>query len=270
MNGLQSSLASSGRPSGRTSTSAPLHTGLIAGFALATLGVALFGFGIFHAFQNGSCSTTGYSPHYGPVPTCGAGVGWWMLMILTGIALAVVGCFLTRALTTLIVPLIFVALGAPFIALALRSGTAHLVYGSSPSTGRLESGIFGGCFALAGLIWGACILPRALSGVDGRSRLAGVLASGAGIAVAFVITAGVTSAIGTSSATARPGAGNAPVVNVISRAATQQTNAAIRRANAAVKQATSQAATVTKLAACVSAARTNTARIQKCEAKYMP
>ena len=64
---------------------------LVCGVALLALGAGLFGFGLFHAFSHGSCSTTGYSAHYGPVQRCPGGIGWWMAVIMAGIIAALAG-----------------------------------------------------------------------------------------------------------------------------------------------------------------------------------
>jgi hypothetical protein len=60
---------------------------VIVGAALIGLGVGLFALGLYHAFEHGTCSTTGYSRYYGPVPHCAKGIGWWMLLIFGGLAI---------------------------------------------------------------------------------------------------------------------------------------------------------------------------------------
>ncbi len=71
---------------GRTGSS--LSILVLVGGALVGLGVGLFALGIFHAFEHGTCSTTGYSRYYGPVPHCAKGIGWWVLLFLGGLVIA--------------------------------------------------------------------------------------------------------------------------------------------------------------------------------------
>ncbi len=232
---------------------------LIFGLAVMGLGVALFSLGIFHGFAHGSCSTTGYSAHRGPVPHCASGTGWWMLMLTGGIFVAVGGAALSGMAGTILAPVMFIAVGAPFIALGLGAGDGQLVYGSSSSTGRLEVTIFGACFAIAGLVWGGIAVRNVLS----RLRFSGLLASVAGVGIAFVVATGVSGAIGSSPPPPLTKVTQSTAPGGPSRAATVQANRAIARANA-------QFRTANKLAACVTAAGTHTDRIQACERKYMP
>ena len=163
-----------------------LNLVVVLGLGLLAFGAALFGQGLFHAFENGSCSTTGYTAHYGPVPHCAKGVGWWMLMVMGGIVVAGIGAALSGTLSSLMAPVLFVAIGAPFVALGLEGGSSHLVLGTSSSTGHLFAGIFGACFVLGGLVWGAFTVRGALARVKGpSSRLGGLLAAAAGVGAAF-------------------------------------------------------------------------------------
>ena len=114
---------------------------VLAGVAVVGLGYGLLSVGIYHLFANGSCSTTGYSRHYGPVQHCASGIGWWLLTGAVGAALAFAGSMLTKGLGGL--GLLFVAIGAPFAALGLNGSSAHLLQGSSSSSGHIFSGIFG-------------------------------------------------------------------------------------------------------------------------------
>jgi hypothetical protein len=233
--------------------------GLILGLAFMGLGAGLFSLGIYHGFAHGSCSTTGYSQHYGPVPHCASGIGWWMLLLTGGILVALGGAALSGTASTILAPAMFVAIGAPCIALGLGGAHGQLAYGASSSTGKLEVGIFGACFAISGLVWGVFAGRNLVS----RLRFSGLLASVAGVGVAFVIATGVSGAIGSSPATSLNGLTQSTASNAQSRAAAIQT----RRA---VAQATAQAKTATKLAACVTAAGIHSNRIQACERKYVP
>jgi hypothetical protein len=150
--------------------------------------------GIFHGFAHGSCSTTGYSGDYGPVPRCAKGIGWWMLMLFGGLIVAGIGAVLARSFGALLVPLVFVAVGAPFVALAFGNH-GQLMFNASSGTGKIFAGVFGGCFVVSGLIWGA-FAARGITGVSGASVLAGLLAAVVGVAAAFAIAGGVSSAIG--------------------------------------------------------------------------
>jgi hypothetical protein len=176
---------------------APLSAKLVLGLGLVGLGIGMLCLGIFHGFAHGSCSTTGYSANYGPVPRCANGIGWWMLMLFAGLIVAGVGAVLARGVGALLVPLVFVAIGAPFVALAFGNH-GHLVYNTSSSTGKIFSGVFGGCFVVAGLIWGV-FAARGISGVSGGSLAGGLLAAILGVAGAFLIASGVSSAIGKTS-----------------------------------------------------------------------
>ena len=131
--------------------------------------------GIFHGFEHGSCSTTGYSRNYGPVPHCGSGTGWWMLMLMAGLVVAGGGAVLARSVGSLMLPFLFVAIGAPFIALALGNH-GRLLLNASSSTGKISAAVFGSCFVIAGLIWGV-FAARDITGVSGGSLLGGLLAA---------------------------------------------------------------------------------------------
>ena len=41
-------------------------------------GAVALGVGMHHLVATGTCSSTGYSSHYGPVPYCPKGTGWWI------------------------------------------------------------------------------------------------------------------------------------------------------------------------------------------------
>ena len=173
--------------------------------------------GIFHGFAHGSCSTTGYSRNYGPVPTCGKGIGWWMLMLMAGLVVAGLGAVLASSVGRLMIPLLFVAIGVPFIALAFGNHGQLLLHASS-SSGKIFSGVFGGCFVIAGLIWGV-FAARGITGVSAGSLLSGLLAAVVGVGGAFALSAGVSSAIGKT--TAPSSVQVAPGVTVLSAAAEQ-------------------------------------------------
>jgi hypothetical protein len=182
-----------------------------------------------------------------------------MLMLTGGIFVAVGGAALSGMAGTILAPVIFIAVGAPFIALGLGSGHGQLAYGVSSSTGRLEATIFGACFAIAGLVWGGLAVRNVLS----RLRFSGFLASVVGVGVAFVIATGVSSAIGSSPVPPLTRVTQSTAPGAPSPAVPVQASRAIARANA-------QFRTATKLAACVTAAGSHINRIQVCERKYVP
>jgi hypothetical protein len=216
MSFVQSSVASEQRgPFGAEPARFPLDLRLVLGLGLVGLGVGMLCLGIFHGFEHGSCSTTGYSGNYGPVPHCSKGIGWWMLMLMAGLIVAAVGAVLARSLGALLLPLVFVAIGAPFVALALGNHGQLLLNGSS-SSGKIFAGVFGACFVIAGLLWGL-VAARRVRGISGGSLLVGVLAAVVGVGVAFVGAAGVSSAIGKT--TAPSSVQVAPGVTVLSPAA---------------------------------------------------
>ncbi len=194
---------------------APLSAKLVLGLGLVGLGIGMLCLGIFHGFAHGSCSTTGYSANYGPVPRCTNGIGWWMLMLFAGLIVAGVGAVLARGIGQLLLPLVFIAIGAPFVALAFGNH-GQLLLNTSSSTGKIFSGVFGGCFVVAGLIWGA-FAARGISGVSGGSLFGGLLAAIVGVAGAFLIASGVSGAIGKT--TVPSSVQVAPGVTVLSPAA---------------------------------------------------
>src|SRR5262249_34392954 len=147
---------------------------------------------------HGSCSSTGYSRNYGPVPHCSKGIGWWMLMLMAGVVGAGGGAGLGSSGGALMIPMLFVAIGAPFVAL----GFGHpgpVLLNASASSGKIFAGVFGGCFVVAGLIWGV-FAARGITDVSGASLLAGLLAGVLGVGAAFAIAAGVSGAIGKTTA----------------------------------------------------------------------
>jgi hypothetical protein len=202
-------------PFGAEPARSPLDLKLILGLGLVGLGIGMLCLGVFHGFAHGSCSSTGYSRNYGPVPHCSKGTAWWMLMLMAGLVVAGVGAVLARSVGSLMVPLVFVAIGAPFVALAFGSH-GQLLLNASSSSGKIFAGVFGGCFVIAGLIWGL-FAARGITGVSGGSLLGGVLAALVGVGAAFAIAAGVSGAIGKTTAPSSVQAG--PGVTVLSPAA---------------------------------------------------
>ena len=65
----------------------------IAGGALLLFSAVLLGVGIHHLVATGTCSSTGYSGNYGPVPYCPSGTGWWFAFVFGGIIGCLIGAF---------------------------------------------------------------------------------------------------------------------------------------------------------------------------------
>jgi Short C-terminal domain len=125
----------------------------IAGVAVLLFFAILLGVGIHHLVATGTCSSTGYSANYGPVPHCPAGTGWWFAFVFAGI----VGCLAGAAMAGsggLIFAGIFGAIGVGALTLAFQS--------SATSSTRVFGGVFGGVFALVGLTALVVILVSAV------------------------------------------------------------------------------------------------------------
>lgn len=137
----------------------------IAGVAVLLFSAILLGVGIHHLVATGTCSSTGYSANFGPVPHCPSGTGWWMAFLFVGI----IGCLIGAAMAGsggLIFAGIFGAIGV---------GALTLAFSSKASSGaRVFGGVFGGVFALVGITAAVVILVSAI-----RS-LASTLGSGGG------------------------------------------------------------------------------------------
>jgi hypothetical protein len=120
-------------------------------------GAVVLGVGIHHLVATGTCSSTGYSSHYGPVPYCPKGTGWWILFVIGGIFLAVIGGLVSGATSALlIIPAVFSGIGIGALTVAFDS--------SASSSTKTFAAIFGGAFAFFGLvpllIWGVSALRR--------------------------------------------------------------------------------------------------------------
>ncbi len=129
----------------------------IIGVAMLLFGSVLLGVGMHHLIKTGTCSSTGYSSHYGPVPYCPAGTGWWILFVIGGICMAVIGGLVSGGPSAiLIVPAVFAGIGIGALTIAFDS--------SASSSSKTFGIIFGGAFAVCGLvpllIWGIGALRR--------------------------------------------------------------------------------------------------------------
>ncbi len=129
----------------------------IIGVAMLLFGSVLLGVGMHHLIKTGTCSSTGYSSHYGRVPFCPAGTGWWILFVIGGIFLAVIGGLVSGGSSAiLIVPAVFAGIGIGALTIAFDS--------SASSSSKTFGMIFGGAFALCGLV------PLLIGGVGAIRR----------------------------------------------------------------------------------------------------
>jgi hypothetical protein len=133
----------------------------IAGVALVLFSAVLLGVGIHHLVATGTCSSTGYSPNYGPVPYCPSGTGWWFAFVFGGI----IGCLIGAAMAGtggLIFAGIFGAIGFGALSLLLDS--------SAQSSTKIFGAAFGGVFAIIGVAAGVFVLAGALKSLRPQSR----------------------------------------------------------------------------------------------------
>jgi Short C-terminal domain len=138
--------------------------GTIVGVAMLLFGSVLLGVGMHHVVATGTCSSTGYSSHLGPVPRCPAGTGWWILFIIAGIFLGVIGGLVSGGSNgMLIIPAIFSGIGIGALSILLD----HNVHSST----KTFAAIFGGAFAFFGIVPAVIIGGAALlRGGGPRSR----------------------------------------------------------------------------------------------------
>ena len=134
----------------------------IIGVGLVLFTAVLLGVGIHHLVATGTCSSTGYSANYGPVPHCPAGTGWWMAFVFAGIIGGIAGGLMAGSLGLLFAG-IFGGIGF---------GALSLVFDSNASSStQIFAAAFGGAFALVGVIAGVTVLVGALkslaSGIGG-------------------------------------------------------------------------------------------------------
>jgi uncharacterized membrane protein len=140
----------------------------IVGVAVVLFGAVLLGAGMHHTITTGTCSSTGYSAHYGPVPYCPAGTGWWIGFLTLGIMLVVFGSLLSGGYGFLV---LFLAIGIGAMSVATER---HPASGS-----KIFGLIFGGFFAAGG---GIPLLVMGLNALRSRSRrTATTVASSSGL-----------------------------------------------------------------------------------------
>jgi hypothetical protein len=133
----------------------------IAGIALLLFSGILLGVGIHHIVATGTCSSTGYSANYGPVPTCPSGTGAWFAFVFGGIIGGLAGALMAGS-AGLVFAGIFGGIGFGSMSILLDSGTQ--------GGGKIFAGVFGGCFALVGVVAGGAVIASAIGSVRGGRR----------------------------------------------------------------------------------------------------
>jgi Short C-terminal domain len=125
----------------------------IVGVALLLFSSILLGVGIHHLVATGTCSSTGYSANYGPVPHCPSGTGWWFAFVFGGIIGSLAGALMAGSLG-LVFAGIFGAIGFGSLSILLDP--------TAKSGEKLFAGIFGGCFAIVGVVAWIAVISSAL------------------------------------------------------------------------------------------------------------
>jgi hypothetical protein len=132
----------------------------IAGVALLLFSAVLLGVGIHHLVATGTCSSTGYSANYGPVPYCPSGTGWWFAFVFGGIIGSLIGALMAGSMG-----LVFAGIFA-----AIGFGSLSILLDSSASSGtKVFAAVFGGCFAIVGVVAGGAVILGALRSVRAPS-----------------------------------------------------------------------------------------------------
>jgi hypothetical protein len=130
----------------------------IVGIAVLLFGAILLGVGLHHMVATGTCSSTGYSANYGPVPHCPKGTGWWFLFLFAGIFMVVIGALVSGGSSmVLLIPAIFSAIGVGALTVAFDK---HVAHGT-----KIFGYVFGGAFATFG------VLPALFFAVAGVRKL---------------------------------------------------------------------------------------------------
>ena len=142
-----------GQPSNRT----------IVGVAILLFTSVLMGVGIHHLVSTGTCSSTGYSGDYGPVPYCPSGTGWWIGFLMIGIFGGILGGFMAGGSTAGLIN------GSIFTAIGVGSLTVVL---DKHASSKGFAAVFGGCFAVVGGIILLFVLASVLRSASPASRQA--------------------------------------------------------------------------------------------------
>jgi hypothetical protein len=165
----------------------------IVGVALLLFSGVLLGVGIHHLVATGTCSSTGYSANYGPVPYCPSGTGWWFAFVFGGVIGGLAGAMMSGSLS-LVFAGIFGAIGFGSLSILFDS---HV-----QSSTKIFGGVFGGCFALVGIGAGAVVIGSALGSLRGpKKRSTASRTSSSGVAATSTFgTPQAASAFGTPQA----------------------------------------------------------------------
>ena len=123
--------------------------------------------GIHHLVATGTCSSTGYSANYGPVPHCPSGTGWWFAFVFGGIIGSLVGALMAGSLG-LVFAGIFGAIGFGSLSILLDS--------TAKGGEKVFAAIFGGCFALVGVVAWIAVIGSALGSLRRRPEQTAVTA----------------------------------------------------------------------------------------------
>jgi hypothetical protein len=153
----------------------------------------LLAVGIHHVVATGTCSSTGYSANYGPVPTCPSGTGAWFAFVFGGVIGGLVGALMAGSMG-LVFGGLFSAIGFGALSILLD---AH-----AQSSEKVFGAIFGGCFALVGVVAGVAVIASAVGSL--RRPAKQPAPSSAPVATSAFGTPQVASSFGTASAPADP------------------------------------------------------------------
>jgi len=132
----------------------------IAGVAILLFSAVLLGVAIHHLVATGTCSSTGYSANYGPVPHCPSGTGWWIAFVFVGILGGLAGAAMAGSMG-LIFAGIFGAIGFGALSIVLDSNVR--------SSTKVFGAAFGGAFALCGVTAAVIVLVGAVGALRSRS-----------------------------------------------------------------------------------------------------
>jgi hypothetical protein len=165
----------------------------IAGVALLLFSAILLGVGIHHVVATGTCSSTGYSANFGPVPTCPSGTGWWFAFVFGGVIGSLVGGLMAGSLS-LVFAGMFGAIG--FGALS------NLLDSSAQSSEKVFSAVFGGCFALVGVAAGISAIASSVGSLRRPARKSA--ATSAQVVTSAFGTPQSTAGLGSTSTVADP------------------------------------------------------------------
>src|SRR5437763_6189078 len=112
-----------------------------------------------HLVATGTCSSTGYSANYGPVPHCPSGTGWWFAFLFAGIIGTLVGAMMAGSIG-LIFAGMFGAIGVGALTIAFDS--------QARSSTQVFGAVFGGVFALVGITAAVFVLVGAIQSLRPR------------------------------------------------------------------------------------------------------